>query len=254
MGSCFAQELRAWLKKHGYNCLPQEWGVIYSPQSIAQIIKYSLESETWKPTETFWEYTGKFHDPYIKAKNHSGPVVHGESLEEARKAQKRHYDRSSSLLKEADAVVWTLGVTELWRNKEDHSAFFEIPSPDFFDPDLHEFYNLTYEDVLECLEYSIETLIKYNPTVKILLSVSPIPLHVTFRDHLGPLVATQYSKSILHAAALTVFEKYDAVLYMPSYEITRIDPVSNYMPDGRHVNERCINSIMKVFKGLYVLE
>jgi hypothetical protein len=252
MGSCFAQELYRWLIKNGYNCLPHEWGVIYSPQSFAQIIQYSLEPESWQPEEPFWLIDGKYYDPYVKAIKPIGPTLRGDDLPGAEAAQHLHRAQSAELLLQADLAVWTLGLTELWRNKRDHKAYYAIPYPQVYDPARHEFYSLTYEEVIQQLTYAIETLVKHNPSISVLLSVSPVPLSVSYREEYGPYIATQVSKSILHAAAFALVEKYDHVFYMPSYEIARNDPRANYRADGRHVNQHCVDTVMEAFKHLYV--
>ncbi len=72
------------------------------------------------------------------------------------------------------------------------------------------------------------------------------------RRHLGPYIATSFSKSILHAATFEAIEKNENVYYMPSYEIARSNPIKNYKEDGRHVNAECIARIMEVFRMLYV--
>jgi hypothetical protein len=59
--------------------MPDEWGVIYSPQSIRQIIQYSFDRKHWNPLEPFWLLNGKYHDPYIKSSDHSGPRYLGET-------------------------------------------------------------------------------------------------------------------------------------------------------------------------------
>jgi len=253
MGSCFAQELNRWLVQNDYTCLPHEWGVVYSPQSIAQIVQYSVDSDRWEePQEPFWKRGGKYFDPYIKADSHAGPAFRGDTEPAAQTAQRSHRNRSSALLRQAEVVVWALGLTEVWRNRHDHKAYYAVPFPETYDPERHEFYSLTYQDVIEALDYAITTLRGANPSVKILLSVSPVPLSVSFRDHLGPYIATQYSKSVLHAATLALVEDHEDVFYMPSYEITRSDPLLHYQPDGRHVNQDCVSSIMEVFQQLYV--
>jgi GSCFA family len=254
MGSCFAQELYQWLLKNGFNCLDHEWGVIYSPKSISQIIQYSFERDRWTPDEPTWCMDSKYYFPYLKSADHSGPMLLGESMEEARTALEGHYQRSKRILQEADLAVWTLGLTELWRSKKSHCTYFAIPYPQIFDADVHEFHSLSYSEVIDELEYAINTYKSNNEKIKIMLSVSPIPLSISFRSHLGPFVATQYSKSILHAAALELSEKYDFVFYMPSYEIVRNDPRASYSEDGRHVNRTCVNTIMSAFKTLYVIE
>jgi len=254
MGSCFAQELKKWLQNNNFICLPHEWGVIYSPQSIRQIIQYSFDRASWKPVEPFWILNDKYYDPYIKSSDHSGPRYLGENADEARRALEIHYKQSAKLLRDADLVVWTLGLTELWRNREDHSAYFAVPYPQNYDEKKHEFYTLTFQDVLDELRYAINNLRRYNPAVSIILSVSPVPLSISFRPELGPYVATQYSKSLLVTTAMTLVKEFDEVYYMPSYEVTRNDPHANYSPDGRHVTKECVGSIMELFRALYVSE
>ena len=61
MGSCFAQELNKWLQDNNFTGLPSEWGVIYSPQSIRQIIQYTFDRALWKPVEPFWIWDGKLN-------------------------------------------------------------------------------------------------------------------------------------------------------------------------------------------------
>lgn len=147
---------------------------------------------------------------------------------------------------------YTLGLTELWRNKIDKHAFYAVPFPDNYNKNTHEFYSSTYNDVINNLEEIISTVREHNPQVKFLFSVSPVPLSLSFRGHLGPYIATQYSKSILHVAAHEIVEKHRDVYYMPSYEIARNDPLRYYTEDGRHVNSNCVNTIMEVFEKLYV--
>ncbi|MCB2141098.1 GSCFA domain-containing protein [bacterium] len=254
MGSCFAQEINQWLEANGYACQQHVWGVVYTPQSIAQIVRYSFERNTWHPVEPFWVIDNKYLFPYLKANNHKGPKYLGEDETTAREKLESHFKQSAKLLKEAELVYWNIGLTELWRNKQDHMAFFAIPYPEVYDAEKHEFYNLKYQDVIDKLGYAIDTLKEFNPHVKIIISVEPVPLSISFRPHIGPYIATQYSKSVLMAGAMALIEKYDDVFYMPAYEIIRNNHQAYYWPDGRHINKDGINAIMKSFEELYVFK
>jgi len=254
MGSCFAQELKKWLDNKGFNCLPHQWGVVYTPQSIMQIVQYSLDPSSWNPVERFWVRDGKYYDPYRKADDHGGPMYLGQSEDEAFRSLENHYRKSAELLKEADLILFNLGLTEVFRNKEDKSVFYAIPFPDFYDENKHEFYNLTYKDVVLSLEASISLMRQYNKKSRFLLSIDPVPLSTSFREHLGAYIATQYSKSVLHAAAFDVIERCEGVYYMPSYDIVRNDPQKNYLDDGRHVTVNGVNTIMDAFKKIYVVD
>lgn len=72
----------------------------------------------------------------------------GEDEASARGTLENHFKQSARLLKEAQLVYWNIGLTELWRNKKDHLSFFAFPYPGVYDEDRHEFYNLTYNDVI----------------------------------------------------------------------------------------------------------
>lgn len=254
MGSCFSQEIYQWMCANGYNCLEHLWGVVYTPQSIAQIIQYSFETEKWDPEEPLWKIGNGYYFPYLKADNHKGPKYLGEDQASARKSLENHYKQSAKLLTEAQFVFWNIGLTELWRNKRDRLSYYAFPYPEVFDKNKHEFYNLTYGDVIESLEYAIVTLKKHNTGVKILFSIEPVPLSISFRPQLGPYVATHYSKSVLMAAAMKLIEEHDDVYYMPAYEIIRNNPETFYLPDGRHINKNGVDAIMKSFEKLYVLK
>jgi len=254
MGSCFAQLINRWLESNGYTCLEHIWGVIYTPQSISQIIQYSFDRDSWKPAEPFWVMDDKFYFPYLKAANHKGPKYLGENEDEAQEKLEEHFERSAKLLKEAELVIWNIGITELWRNKSDHLTFYALPFPDIYNEDKHEFYNLSYDDILSKLEYSITTLKKYNPSVKIIFTIEPVPLSFSFLSHLGPYVATQFSKSVATAAAMLLVEKSDDVFYLPGYEIIRNRHMKYYGSDGRHINNKGLNAIMTAFEELYVVD
>jgi hypothetical protein len=251
IGSCFAQALYNWLGNNGYNRLPHKWGVVYTPKNIYQIISYSVDPASWAPLEKFWYIDGKYYDPYRKSDDHTGAMFIGDTESKALNNLKNHYLESGNLFKKADVVVFTYGLTELWQNIIDNKAFYAIPFPEVYDSSKHEFYNLTYNDVYTYTKYIVDLLSEFNTNIKILFSVSPVPISVSFREHIGPYIATQYSKSVLHAVVLRIVEEYKNVYYMPSYEIVRSNPLKYYKEDGRHVNQEAINTIMSVFTKLY---
>jgi hypothetical protein len=251
MGSCFAQELDRWLIRNKYSCKTLG-GVVYTPRNIKQIIQCSFEPSSWNPIQKYWIDDNKYYEPYVKSKDHSGPRFLGKTEEEAERALELIYERCSKTLMEADLVVITLGLTEHWRHKDDLKAFYRMPFEVNYDSTIHEFHSLSYKEVLDDLNIIVELFKKYNKNIKILFSISPVPLSATFRPHLGAYIATSFSKSILHAAAHDVVIRNDNAYYMPSYEIVKSNPIIHYKKDGRHVNPHSVNSIMSTFEKLYV--
>ena len=86
-----------------------------------------------------------------------------------------------------------------------------------------------------------------NPDLKIILTVSPVPLIATASsDHV--LTTTTYSKSILRAVAGKLTSLYDNVVYFPSFEIIAgaFDRGAYFENDLRSVTEQGINSCYEV--------
>jgi len=155
LGSCFAQELSKWLENNGFCNMPNIWGVIYSPRSLAQIIRYIFYPKERPVNEEFWIINGQYFDPYLKAKDHSGAVKRGNSIREAASEQELYYEEGRRIFMDCDLLVFTLGLTEIWQNKLYKYAYYSIPFPHIYNPEIHEFYNMSYMDVVNYLQQII---------------------------------------------------------------------------------------------------
>ncbi|HEY5799313.1 MAG TPA: GSCFA domain-containing protein, partial [Burkholderiaceae bacterium] len=112
--------------------------------------------------------------------------------------------------------------------------------------------NFTFSEVLADLDAFIAELTAVNPGIRILFTVSPIPLVATNTDD-NVLVASSYSKSVLRAAAGEVAGKHANVAYFPSYEIIS-SPASfgQYLAaDLREVTEQGVTHVMDCFLSSY---
>src|SRR5262249_18603280 len=87
-----------------------------------------------------------------------------------------------------------------------------------------------------------------NPGLRIILTVSPVPLVATYTEH-NVLLASSYSKAVLRAACGEVEGRHAHVHYFPSFEIIS-HPASfgQYLDtDLRAVTERGISHVMACF-------
>jgi len=117
-----------------------------------------------------------------------------------------------------------------------------------YEPARYRFHNLSYGDILSDLQAFRDRLRSVNPTARILLTVSPVPLTATAtNDHV--LVATTYSKSVLRAVAGEMAGDFDDVFYFPSYEIISSHPSRGvyFNPDLRSVNQCGVDYVMSHF-------
>ncbi|MDO9525276.1 MAG: GSCFA domain-containing protein, partial [Gemmobacter sp.] len=102
----------------------------------------------------------------------------------------------------------------------------------------------TLADLMEAL-----TLLRsHNPDVRILLTVSPVPLNATFEDR-HVFVATTLSKAVLRVAADHAARALPDCAYFPSYEIITSPQVRGryFGPDCRAVLPEGVAHVMKTF-------
>ncbi len=87
-----------------------------------------------------------------------------------------------------------------------------------FDPLKYEFINFEYNKIYSDLNSFWNEIKKINPSAKLLLTVSPVPLTATAEDE-HVLVATIYSKSVLRAVAGKFVKNSPDAYYFTSFEI-----------------------------------
>ncbi|GLK66382.1 GSCFA domain-containing protein [Hansschlegelia plantiphila] len=272
-GSCFAQHVGRALRQSGFNYLDYEpapsllpeaersrfgygmfsarYGNVYTARQLRQLFARAFGK--FKPVDEFWEAGGRFFDPYRPTIEEGG----FSSLDELRAMRDHHLKQVRKLFKDVDLFVFTLGLTETWLNKNDGAAYQICPGTTAgqFDPDNHVFENASFVSVLRDMETFIIKFRAVNPDVKMLLTVSPVPLAATATPH-HVLTATSYSKATLRAVAGYLAEKYECVDYFPSYEIVSSHPFHGFFfeRDLRNVNDKGVDFVMSHFFGEHKLK
>jgi len=252
LGTCFAEEISKRLnskkpivkyiykEKNIYN-FSANWGRVYTLPNLLQILKYSLTSDIKIEIEKDQE---KFIDPY---REHS--VNSYNSLDEAQKLIKVHRKYSKEALKEAQCIVITLGQNEVWFDKYKKIYTGSAPSVSLRKefPKRFCIKELTYNQNKTFLISSINLLKKYNPTVKIILTVSPVPCFASFISE--NIISQGFAgKSILRSVIHEVSKKIEDVVYFPSFEIALCENRSSYLFDNRHIKQKRINKIFSILK------
>jgi hypothetical protein len=103
-------------------------------------------------------------------------------------------------------------------------------------------------EIEEDLAHFIAQARTINENLRIILTVSPVPLVATATDH-HVLSATIYSKSALRVAAQEVSRSFCGVIYFPSYEIVTGPqaPDTFFEPDKRNVSRPGVDAVMSAF-------
>lgn len=262
-GSCFAQHISRKLVAEGYDFLvtepapegasePESYGIypartgnIYTVRQLLQTFDraYGL----FYPVDGVWQRgDGAFVDPFrpqIQARGFSSP-------EELNSDRKRHLRCIRAMFEDCDVFVFTLGLTEGWASTADGAVYPLAPgvAGGAFDAGRHRFVNFTAGESTADLKEFVAKLRTVNPEVRIILTVSPVPLIATFEDR-HVLVSNAYSKAVLRVTAEEVARSETDVFYFPSYEIiTGAHSAGGYFAeDLRSVTEAGVEQVMRVF-------
>lgn len=264
-GSCFAQHIGAHFRKRDYayldlepapGLLPVElrpsfgyeifscrYGNIYTSRQLLQLIQ---RAHGRRDTNPIWEQGGRFYDGLRPSIEPGGFA----SLEELLSSRDAHLKAVRKMFRQVDLFVFTLGLTECWFDLQNQTAYPICPGTvaGQFDASEYYFYNLGYDDVLSDMRRVITWAQKQNPEIKILLTVSPVPLAATATA--GHVVtATTHSKAILRAVAGQLYLEYDCVDYFPSYEIitSTLSKGDHYEADTRNVTSAGVSTVMQCF-------
>lgn len=269
-GSCFAQHISNRLSRAGFHYFvaesgdhlgvdarrPQGYGVfscrygnIYTSRQLLQLFQACFEQRTH--VEDAWlRSDGRFVDPLRPQVTPDGWT----SIEAVRDDRQRHLAAVRRMFEQCDVFVFTLGLTETWRSRVDGTVYPLAPgvAGGSFDPSLHEFVNLGIHDVLADMDAFLAGLRTINPSVRVLLTVSPVPLIATYEDR-NVLVATTYSKSVLRVAADMACRTFDWVDYFPSYEIITGSYANSvyYEDDYRGIRDIGVDHVMRCFMRHY---
>ena len=270
-GSCFAQHISRRLNRAGFNYqvaepgdgLPEperkarnygvfsaRYGNIYNTRQLLQLFRRAHGEFT--PMDDYWlRPDGRYADPFRPSIEPAGFA----SIDELRADRELHLAAVREMFATTDVFVFTLGLTEGWRSRHDGAAYPLAPGvvAGAYSESDHEFVNAGAAETVADLEEFLAALRGVNPGVRVLLTVSPVPLIATYEDR-HVLVSTTYSKSVLRVAAEEVVRMNEGVDYFPSYEIITgsFSFGAYYEADAREVSDPGVAHAMRCFMANYL--
>lgn len=266
-GSCFAQHIARTLANTGYAYMvaesepafdfvePENFGVfsarygnIYTVRQLLQLFRRAYD--LFEPTDDIWRREdGRFIDAFRPRIQSNG----FETLEQARLDRVSHLAAVRTMFEECDVFIFTLGLTEAWVSPIDGAAL-PLPPGTVGSVEGHaEFHNFTAAEMQADLTAFLDVLKGINPTVRVMLTVSPVPLIATYEDR-HVLVAASYSKSALRVVAEQAIRDHDWVDYFPSYEmITGAHTRGAFFSDDlREIRPEGVAYVMNAFSRHYL--
>jgi hypothetical protein len=201
LGSCFAQELREVLElaRFGSNSFWVPSG-LNNTYALLDFVS--------------WTVTGSAtHRAYRYERGEGGEIGEWRPGDD-RETFERHF-------REAGAFVFTIGLAEVWTDRENGRVFWRGVPEHVYDAGRHEFRLTTVAENEENLREIVRLIHSVNPRAPIVLTLSPVPLLATFRDQ-SCMTADCVSKSVLRVALDNVMAaRPENVYYWPSFELVR---------------------------------
>ncbi len=250
-GSCFAREIELALNKSNYKVLSwspslEKLGLTndlfhrYTTHAIINDFEYALN-------DTFnQENIHQFGTKWIDYTGHGSYTSKDEAINKRLQVIEIHKS-----IKYTDVLFVTLGLVETWYDK-DTDSYLNIPPWGNFKGDRFELRITDYNENLNSLRKFIQFVRSHRSNLKIILTVSPVPLASTFSDT-DVIIANSYSKSTLRSVVDAICEEDDLVDYFPSYELVTMSSYSEaWYPDYRHVKREFVEKIIKFFISSYI--
>lgn len=270
-GSCFAQHITRYMKRHGlqphvaeephpfilekhpalaetYGQFSARYGNVYTARQMLELLRQA--AGTMPIARDFVEHQGRWYDLL-----RPGVLPDGWASEDEAGADRAwHLQCVRRMFETVDVFVFTLGLTEAWQHASAGYTYPVCPGTvrGQFDPSLHKFHNFSTREVMADLETLIVEARQLNPKLRFIFTVSPVPLVAT-KSADNVLVASAYSKAVLRAAVGEVASRGEGVEYFPSFEIiSQAASFGQYLAsDLREVTDRGVGHVMACFLSAF---
>ena len=261
IGSCFAKNLEEHLIYRDLRVLskavpfPSDHGrpngIVnkYSAASILNELRWSLDGAPC-PEGTLVADGDAWRDLQLAKR---APTLPLDTARERRAQIRQYFER----VRRASVVVMTLGLVEVWHDRETDMLLNAAPTPWMTRrfPDRFSVVVTDYAQTVAALEeiYAILNAVS-GGAVKIVVTVSPVPMAETFTGR-DVVVANAYSKSTLRAAAEDSARAHANVDYYPSYETITVSnrTLAFNAEDEIHVLDSAVRAVANHFLAAYGL-
>lgn len=237
---------------HGYGVFSARYGNIYNPSQLKELFEQALGVRA-----PIFELHRRADGRWVDMLRPRAVPVGFSSEGDARADRGYHLRRVKHLIETSSVLVFTLGLTEAWRNHRDGYTYGICPGviAGEFDAAIHGFVNLGYEDCRTDLGAALDLAWTCNPHLKVLLTVSPVMLIATAEPR-GVLQSSIASKAILRAVADDCARRLAQVDYFPAFEIITGPQARGRFFDeaGRDVTQEGVTLVMDTFFRSRVLD
>lgn len=266
MGSCFAEEIRLALSQDisADHVLPDLASVRFDPahaqadelpgrNHMNTYNAYSVLQEIerilglWSPApDDYWTVGEKLQCPYRR-------MVLADSLE-AYAALCAGLDKAlAEGFAAADHFIFTFGMTEVFVNKRSGKIANQKPGyGGAGGANETTYHRATFAENFAAISRTLDLITAAKPQAKIFMTVSPVPLKMTFSGE-DIFAANTLSKATLRAVLAEIAAARSNVVYFPSYDAVMAAGAGAWERDGRHVLRPVVEAITQAFVASYFL-
>ncbi|MEY4905250.1 MAG: hypothetical protein RLZZ292_3065 [Bacteroidota bacterium] len=212
IGSCFTENIGAYLEKAKFKIAINPFGIVYNPISMADTLFYLLNNKDFEVEKNIFEHQGIWssflHHSSFSALTKEGIIekIQGELI------------KSQAFFSKTNRLLITFGSATVYENKESTQIVancHKLPAHTFIKR------RLSIEEITATYGRLLTELQANNPSLEIIFTVSPIR-HI--RDG---LVENQRSKATLLLAIDALCARFERVHYFPAYELL-LDDLRDY--------------------------
>ncbi len=217
IGSCFTENIGEKLRKYKFDVLENSHGILFNPISVAEAMDDYIKNKVYTEDDIF-----SYNEGWHSWKHHSrySALSANEALGKINNA----VSQTHGFLKSADYVMITLGSAWVYKltEKASHTRPGQVAAnnhkapAEWFRKEL-----LKPAELIDLFENVIHKLIKFNPDLKIIFTISPV------RHLREGVVENNRSKAVLIHAVHEMVSKFEKLYYFPAYEIV-IDDLRDY--------------------------
>jgi len=237
LGSCFSDEIGNRLVDLKFKGLINPFGIVFNTHSIQNLIERSLNKKYYTIDDVHQN-----GEQFFCFDVHSS--FNSLSANQLLNQINQTIDEVHQQLINCDVLILTLGTSWVYRYKETHQIVANCHKVEAkkFDKIL-----LTTDDNFKALDLLIVDVLKVNPKLKIITTVSPV------RHIKDGMVENNVSKARLIDALYQLNQKYKQVDYFPSYELV-MDDLRDYRffkTDLIHPTQQAVDYIWEHFVATY---
>jgi hypothetical protein len=237
VGSCFVGNIGEKLSYFKFDNFVNPHGILFNPKAIETALSDIIQQKVYTKSDLVFE-NERWHSLH-----HHSDFSNSDSLQVLKIINKK-IKKYHQTLNETTHLILTLGTAWAYHHIETDQLVancHKIPQKNFIKRIL------SVDEIYKSLQNSIQMVQKLNPTIQIILTLSPV-------RHLkdGMLDDNRSKAHLLSAIHQVVTDS--KVSYFPSYEIIMDDlrDYRFYASDMIHPNQTAIDYVWDIFKSIWI--